>query len=344
MPSTPAWPEWAIALDGGTTNTRARLLRAGHVVATARRAVGVRDAVIGSGAKALAESVREAVDELRRAHPEARPAWIVAAGMLTSEVGLLSVPHVPAPAGLDELAQGIDARVLPEIDALPIRFVPGVRTPPGPGPDGWAQADVMRGEECETLGALLALRERPVTPDSGAQRSLFLWPGSHTKLVVVDPSGRIERSHTTLAGEMLDAVARHTLLSASLPREWPEALDPEPLAEGARLARREGLGRAAFLVRIAHLAARLNPAQRAAFWIGATVADDVGHLAPHLPQAPLWVGGRQPLRGLYATELKAYHVEPVEALDDHLAEAASARGALAIALRLDELQRPVNAR
>ena len=36
-----------IALDGGTTNTRARLMKGGRVLATARRAVGVRDTVLG---------------------------------------------------------------------------------------------------------------------------------------------------------------------------------------------------------------------------------------------------------------------------------------------------------
>src|SRR6516162_3495881 len=38
--------EWTIALDGGTTNTRARRLRGSRLVATARRAVGVRDTVL----------------------------------------------------------------------------------------------------------------------------------------------------------------------------------------------------------------------------------------------------------------------------------------------------------
>ncbi|HEV3120710.1 MAG TPA: 2-dehydro-3-deoxygalactonokinase, partial [Isosphaeraceae bacterium] len=254
-----------------------------------------------------------------------------------SDVGLVNVPHVPAPAGLDELARGIDSRMLPEIDTLPIHFMPGVRTPAGAGPEGWSQSDVMRGEECETLGAWLALRDRPTALEFCSQRNLFLWPGSHTKLVEVDPSGRIERSHTTLAGELLDALARHTLLAASLPREWPEELDPGALAEGARLARREGLGRSAFLVRIAHLAGRFDPAQRAAFLIGAAVADDVSHLTPHMRGPVLWIGGRQPLRDLYAAELKATGLGCVEAIDDHLAESASARGALAIALRLDEL-------
>ena len=41
---------WAVALDGGTTNTRARLVEVatGRVLATARRGVGVRDAVLAA--------------------------------------------------------------------------------------------------------------------------------------------------------------------------------------------------------------------------------------------------------------------------------------------------------
>ena len=40
-----AWSR-VIALDGGTSNTRARLIRDGRVVASARRTVGVRDSVL----------------------------------------------------------------------------------------------------------------------------------------------------------------------------------------------------------------------------------------------------------------------------------------------------------
>ncbi|MBX6313698.1 MAG: 2-dehydro-3-deoxygalactonokinase, partial [Isosphaeraceae bacterium] len=238
-------PTWTVALDGGTTNTRARLLCGSRLVAVARRPVGVRDAVLSSGSGPLAAAVRAALEDVGRQAGGIVPDRIVAAGMLTAEVGLCPVPHVPAPAGLDELARGVVLRVLPKVADRPIAFIPGVRTPPGDGPDGWAEADVMRGEECETLGALRAL--------GLAGPAAFVWPGSHTKLVAVDADGRIARSHTTLAGELTAALARHTLLAASLPADWPDEPDPEALAAGSRLAERDGLGRAAFLVRIADL-------------------------------------------------------------------------------------------
>jgi 2-dehydro-3-deoxygalactonokinase len=352
---------WAIAVDGGTTNTRARLVHDGRVVATARRAVGVRDAVVtegrgveGRGVKGTAvqdddlrqglrTAVAGAIAEVSGAVADAesgqtrlvRPGLIAAAGMLTSEMGLVTVPHLSAPAGLDDLAARVVVLSIPEIADVPIAFVPGLKTPAEEGPDGWMWADVMRGEECETLGALYWL-ERLGSLRVGETEHVFLWPGSHTKLVEVDRLGRITRSHTTLAGEILAAVARQTLIAASLPPELPEQLDPEATEAGARAALGHGLGRAAFLVRIAALAGTLNPEERAGFWIGAVVMDDVRQMSSHpiLGDArPVWVGGREPLRALYARWLARLHSGTVTPLSDELAEAASALGALEISAR-----------
>ncbi len=323
-------PRRAVALDGGTTNTRARLIEDGRIVATTRRAVGARDTAFSGGPGPLAGAVRACLDELELlAGGPLGP--IVAAGMLTAEVGLVAVPHAVAPAGLEELARGLAVRTLPELGGRTVSFIPGVRTPAGPGPDGWAEADVMRGEECETLGAWTLLGRPP-------GRRVFLWPGSHTKLVELDDAGRIARSHTTLAGELWAAVAGHTLLAASLPAAGavPERPDPEALEAGRRLVERSGLARAAFAVRLAALGGALGPESRAAFWLGAVVADDAANLLRHPILAgsdPLVIGGRQPQRGLFTRWLKGRYAGPVEVLDDDQADRASALGALAIAER-----------
>jgi 2-dehydro-3-deoxygalactonokinase len=254
--------------------------------------------------------------------------------MLSSEVGLVPVPHVPAPAGLDDLVGAVAIVGIPEIASAPIYVVPGIRSPALDGPDGWFEADVMRGEECETWGAYTALAAAGQL--EACHGSVFVWPGSHTKLVAVDSAGRITRSYTTLAGELLQAVARHTLLAASLPETLPDDLDLDATAAGARAGERYGLGRAAFLVRIAGLAQTLDEPGRASFWIGAAVAADLYHLARHPILGhgrPVWVGGRQPLRSLYATGLARSHSGPVVPLDDLLAESASALGALEVATR-----------
>ena len=369
----------AIALDGGTTNTRARLIQNGRLLATARREVGVRDAVLddrresmdsgserrqgetsaGSVGKRLVDAVREAIQEVAGAGEHGPkdlagpgiPDLIVAAGMLSSEVGLLAVPHVNAPAGIAELAAAVVVRTLPEVASKPIHFVPGVRTSAEDGPDGWMRADVMRGEECETLGACGELQRQGLW-EQGKRHSVFLWPGSHTKLVEVDGEGRITRSQTTLAGELLQAVSRHSLIAASLPPKLPEILDEEAAEAGARASETQGLGRSAFLVRLAALQGAMNLEQRAAFWIGAVVADDVRQLTRHpiLAASPtVWVGGREPLRNLYCRWLGRLHQGPVRRLADEVAEMASALGALAIAelrrtLTEDSLQEVITPR
>ena len=124
-------------------------------------------------------------------------------------------------------------RAIPEIGPWPIHLVPGIRTPAEAGPDGWMRADLMRGEECETFGALSRLKRRGLL-EMGRAGQVFLWPGSHTKLVEVDPRGRITRSQTSLAGEFLEGIARHTLIAASLLSRWPDQLDLEAAEAGAR--------------------------------------------------------------------------------------------------------------
>jgi 2-dehydro-3-deoxygalactonokinase len=361
---------FAIALDGGTTNTRARLIYGDRIIATAKRTVGVRDTLLADPAHAgtrapsvglasppgqphrarLIQAVREVLDDVSRvdilsavqpAEVGAGIGSVVAAGMLSSEVGLVAVPHVSAPAGVEELARGVVIAHIPEIAERPITFVPGVRTAAADGQDGWFQADVMRGEECETLGAYAVLRARGELETDRWQ--VFLWPGSHTKMVEVDPSGRIARSQTTLAGELLQTLARHTLLAASLPETLPDEVDPEVAAVAARAVANGGLGRAAFLVRIAALGEVFKPIERASFWIGAVVADDVNNLARHPILAPgrtVWVGGRQPLRSLYAARLVECHPGIVVTLDDPLADSASALGAIRIAGRRYQFDRP----
>jgi 2-dehydro-3-deoxygalactonokinase len=356
-----AFEGYIVALDGGTTNTRGRLIQGRQIVATARRSIGVRDNLPRersgspesgpnrlpapkSERPSLVRSIREILDELLQPmsgtaireseqHP-LRPEYIVAAGMLSSEVGIATVPHLDAPAGPEEAARSVHVLCIPAISESPIHFIPGVRTPAGDGPDGWFTADVMRGEECETWGAYFTLSQSgEIKPKD---RPAFLWPGSHTKLVEVDEAGRILRTHTSLAGELLQAVAKHTVVAASLPGALPDEVDQDAVKAGGRAVARDGLERAAFLVRIAALTQTLNACERASFWIGAVVESDIQCLARHpilAPGRPVWIGGREPLRSLYAIRLAQRHQGPVAPLSVALAESASAFGALEVLLR-----------
>lgn len=335
----------ALAIDGGTSNLRVRLLRGHSVLAEVRGRVGAADVAQGSAAERLADALRLAIRDILVDPDLPRPEAVVACGMITSEVGLCAVPHVPAPAGLDELARGAVVLDRPDLVEGPILFVPGVRTPPSHGVDGWAGADVMRGEECEVLGLTeLHQGDAPVpTPDPGAGERLYILPGSHSKLVRLSRDSRIVGSYTTLAGELRAAVARHTILAASLPESSVQEPDPEAVSAGMRLARQEGLGRAAFLVRLAALQLDVSPEWRAAFWTGAVVGIDVDHLIASgfvqraAPTVRFHVGGTGVLRRLYVEALRDA-VGPERTVDEgEAAEYAPAVGASLVAWRRRQL-------
>src|SRR5690606_2221046 len=117
-------------------------------------------------------------------------------GMITSNMGLFELPHLAAPAGPEDTARGMVQRSFPEVSAVPLTFVPGVKTlPMSDGLAGLATGDVLRCEEAEIVG----LREA-LALDGAA---LFLHIGSHHKAIEVDAAGSIVSSRTSITGELL---------------------------------------------------------------------------------------------------------------------------------------------
>src|SRR4030095_15122976 len=96
------------AVDSGTTNSRVWLMRDREVLAKRRVSVGVRNTAIDGNNRALVNGIRETIFELtRESDLDGQPQIVIAAGMITSNLGLHEVKHVQAPAGLSELATNI---------------------------------------------------------------------------------------------------------------------------------------------------------------------------------------------------------------------------------------------
>ncbi len=109
---------------------------------------------------------------------------------------------------------------------------------------------------------------------------------------------------------------------------------------GARFARRWGLLRSGFAVRLADIVLGLDRASRAAFFLGAVVGSDLAELS----RWPGWaetstilVGGREPLRSLYGRLFASGPAIQCEVLEESIVSLAAARGALAIVERAVEL-------
>src|SRR6218665_1431659 len=120
-----------LTIDAGTTNTRSTLWRNGIPSCQAERPVGVRDTAVTGDKSALQNGVRESIAEVLQQGRGgiAHPGPLLSSGVIKAEVGLFSVARLPVPAGLKELAAGMQQALLPQVCARPIWFVPGVRNP-----------------------------------------------------------------------------------------------------------------------------------------------------------------------------------------------------------------------
>lgn len=95
-----------LTIDTGTTNTRVTLWRDDVALCQAARQVGVRDTAITGNRTTLQRGVQDTIEAaLQKAGLGiGQVDLVLASGMITSNVGLCEVPHLPAPAGLRDLA------------------------------------------------------------------------------------------------------------------------------------------------------------------------------------------------------------------------------------------------
>jgi 2-dehydro-3-deoxygalactonokinase len=248
--------------------------------------------------------------------------------MISSNMGLWELPHLIAPAGVEELAAGMRATVLPAVTDRPIWFVPGVKTFSGVVTlENCDQVDMMRGEEVETFGLMAQ------TQLTGP--AIVILPGSHTKFVQLDGNNRITGSITSIAGELLAALTHNTLISNALDKSFAQRIEPEALLSGAKHSRRVGLARACFQVRLLDLFADLTVNQKANFLLGAVLASDLAALANSaaIPQAsalPLIIGGSSVTAQGFELLLQAEN-RKVSRIDDSLMRLASGLGSIAVA-------------
>lgn len=176
-----------IAVDWGSTNRRAWALGPdGRTLAERSDAAGL----LAIQDRRFSESLQTFLEDwLTPGLP------VVMAGMVGSRMGWVEVPYLAAPAPLADLAKRLmKAGRLGGSDCW---IVPGVSF------DGPEQPEVMRGEECQMLGALLR-----------QQRSdgVFLTPGTHSKWVRVE-GGKLLEFRTYITGELFNLLRQSGTLA-----------------------------------------------------------------------------------------------------------------------------------
>lgn len=177
------WAEGFIAVDWGTTNRRAyRIGRDGALEAEMEDGNGILSIPAGS--------FPAAVDEIQT-RLGALP--MLMAGMVGSNRGWIEAPYVDCPASAADLAAGLHW-----VDPGRVAIVPGVAYRSGEA------ADVMRGEEVQIVGAVVA----GLVPADG----LICHPGTHNKWVTM-LGGCIAAFRTVMTGELFNLLKSQSILA-----------------------------------------------------------------------------------------------------------------------------------
>ena len=263
----------AVCVDMGTTNTRVWLVRKGESLARASAAIGVRDTARSGSGEAVRTALRDLIAEVckNRNGGLLRASCVIAAGMITSPLGLAEVPHIPSPAGKRELAARVERHQFPDVTDLPVWMVPGVRTGTAQQEGRFVgEADVMRGEETLCIGLLALGVLRP--------GSIVLNLGSHWKVIFIDQRGDIASSFTSMGGELLHVAQTQTILAGAVPSGRPEVINEEWMDAGMSEQRRAGLARALFCVRLLEQQGDNTSHERLSFMVGAFIASELDAL------------------------------------------------------------------
>ncbi len=250
-----------IATDWGTTNRRAWALGpSGEILDRRKDACGL---LAVEGGRFADSFLAFCADWLAggRAVP------VIMSGMVGSKLGWKEAPYLPTPVTLARLADGL-CRIGP-VGPAAVWIVPGICR------DDADQPEVMRGEECEILGALRA---------GGGSDGTFLLPGTHTKWVIVS-AGRLVDFRTYMTGEVFGLLRRTGTLSQLMAGE---AVDPEAFRRGLARAMAADSGHllhSLFSVRTLGLFDRLPPAALPGYLSGLLIGSE-------MRDAAAWLRGR----------------------------------------------------
>ncbi len=240
---------YIITVDGGTSNTRTYLWTANGQILTQRsQAIGAKTSAINGSNQAWNKAIHNMIESMLTecAVSDNAVQGVYMSGMLTSDLGILEVPHLTAPVSMKNYQEHLVRVHLPEVFSKEIVLIPGIKnTLSNPESlDSLRTFDIMRGEETETY----ALIEQY----GSDQNTIYILPGSHNKYVFIDENCTVLATSTTLSGELLNSIVNDTIVASSVDHGFPsmEHYNLEMIQYGCEMHRKEGFGRALFLTRL----------------------------------------------------------------------------------------------
>lgn len=266
-------------IDSGTTTTRIYFVdKDRRVIASGRAKVGVRDTSITGSRDKLRNGVSELFFRVLKENNLSKDdvEYVISSGMITSEIGLIEIPHLVAPAGMKQLAEGVlrieDQSVLPI--GCPVYFIRGIRNnyPQPASIKDFSFIDFMRGEETQCMGIIS--QKRTNEPFNIVALS------SHTKIMAINDKQEIAFSKTTISGQIYEALVNSTNIGKSIIECTGEQDGGYTFEELVSLAvetvKKGGLIRACMAPRFMQVLMHTSSAERILFIDAAIAAEDIG--------------------------------------------------------------------
>lgn len=300
-----------IAIDGGTTNTRIALVRDDIVVDTIRIDIGARIGIdnpdllkrtIKQGLKNILKKNNMSDNDIQK---------ILASGMITSEFGLVNLPHLNLPVDISDLHNFLYQTVIEEISKIPFVFVRGVKS----DSENLEHCDMMRGEESELFGLLDG-------------EGIYILPGSHSKIITVDDNQKIVAIKTMLTGEMISVLSQNTILKDVFNIQSAK-LEPEFLLKGFNFCKQNGINESLFKVRVLKKLLGKNESQVYSFFMGVVLCDEVKYILGINPKRII-IGGKEQIKDALGSLLKELSKAKIEVATNQKVECSSTFGKIKI--------------
>lgn len=203
-------------IDCGTTNSRVYIVNGKkEIVGKAAKKVGVKDTAITGSKEVLRNGLKEtfytALSDANLKLGDIK--FAITSGMITSEIGLIEIPHLWAPVGIYDLARNIkvvrDSKVFP-LD-VSLVFIRGIKNyfPRDTTYNDIRKIDFLRGEETQISGLLSLYPDFPLP-------FVAIILSSHTKYVFVTEDKKIFGCLTTLSGQIYEALKKQTNVGKSI--------------------------------------------------------------------------------------------------------------------------------
>ena len=296
-----------ITIDGGTTNTRFSYVENGKILETIKVKCGSNP----KESSMLYDVCKANIANLTQKY--GTPLCIIGCGMITSEYGLKNIPHIIAPAGVSDFHDGMEKIYIDSISNLPIYLIPGLKI----GGDDFLKVNIMRGEETEIIGLCETLNSD----------TIYVLPGSHSKLIQINDNGKICYIRSFMTGEMRASLSQYTILSGSLDSD--ETINEEYLKLGFEFTKTNGINESLLKVRTMDILFHKTKSKIYSFFMGCILEAEVSEIIKAKENIVI-IGGQKKLKEITSELVNIYSDKKVISLPDEICNDASIYGMIKI--------------